>query len=421
MRRFIPFGTAVAVAAASVVLTVPTSSSAAAADRASTAKTTTPFAMRASGYGSRVDGGSVPADSGTTAYQAIGCTNKAGITRRNDVASATLPDVGKVEGIRTRNHTFHNAEKGKTTVLSTHKVAKVELGDSLVLQGVTSKAKAWHAPSGFRRQVEATLVGIKADGETYSAPAPGETLHIPGVARVTLGHYSGFANENGALARANAVKVVLEPSGTVVRIAHSSAQIHRGLEVGRFRGQAFGTQVDALDSNVRSGPQPLSYLPCQGTHGQVRTKSLAAVDLEGQIVVGAVRNDVMGKTVGTKAKKRATGFTQSRIAGITLGPLTVNVIKARANVTRFRSGKLVRNANGTTIGSIVVDGEEQAFPDTEPLVIDGLLELRTNIVRKIKNGIKVTAVRIKLLDGTGATINLGNARLQIKPTGAVTK
>lgn len=420
MPRILTLTAASAVAVAAVILPVSPASNAAVVERTTAAsKVKTPFAMKANGYGTRIDGGSIPAGSGTTAYQVIGCTNKAPIARRNDVASVTVPGVGIVEGVRTRNNTFFNAKRGKTTVVSTHDVARVELGP-LVLRGVSSTAMAWHDRKGFHRKVASDLLSITAEGQSFPVPAPGQTLRIPGLATITLGEDRGFVNQKvGAYASANAVKVVLEPSGTVVRIAHSSAQIYRGLEVGRFRGQAFGTQVHAADENIRSGPQPLSYLPCQGTQGKIRTKNIAGLDLEEQIVVGAVENEVMGRTAGSGTRKRATGFTQSRIARVTLGPLTVNAIKARANVTRFRNGKLVRNAQGTTLGEIVVDGEPQSIPDPgESLEIPGLLKLEAHIVERIKNGIKVTALRLTLLDGTGAVVNLGNTRMEIKPSGA---
>ncbi|MDN4173410.1 choice-of-anchor P family protein [Nocardioides sp. SOB77] len=414
MRRFLPLGATTALAVATAILTVPGSTQALVADRAAATKVKTEFAMKATGYGTRVQGGSVPVQSGTTAYQTIGCTNKAGLARRNDVAAVTLPGLGQVDGIRTRVNTYTNEKKGRTSVVSQHDVAKVTLGGQLTLTAVSSKATVWHDKDGFHKKVETSIGGIRAGGDTFPIPTPNVPIAIPGLATIYLGDQNGYANKEGAYAAGNAIKVVLEPSDTVIRIAHSAAKINRGVKVGRFRGQAHGTQVDALDENVRSGPNPLSYMPCQGTAGKVREKSVAGVDLAGEIVVGAVRNRQMGE----QNNKRATGFEESTIAGIKLGPLQINAIKARANVTRFRDGRIKRNANGTTIGEIVVDGESQAIPPPgQALEIPGLLRLEANVVEKTRLGIKVTAVRLTLLDGTGATVNLGNARLEIKPSG----
>ncbi|MEV7430895.1 choice-of-anchor P family protein [Nocardioides sp. NPDC092400] len=414
MRRYLPLGATTALAVASAILVLPSTSQAAPVDRAPAAKVRTEFAMKAAGYGTRVQGGSIPATSGTTAYQVIGCTNKAGIARRNDVAGVTLPGLGQVDGVRTRVNTFTNKSRSRTTVVSQHDVARISLGGALTLRGVTSKATVWHDGSGFHKSVETTIGSIRAGGDTFPIPTPNTPIRIPGLATISLGDHHGYANASGAYAAGNAIKVVLEPTDTVVRIAHSAARINRGVKVGRFRGQAHGTQVDALDQNIKSGPLPLSYMPCQGTEGKVKEKSVAGLDLADQIVVGAVRNRQMGR----QTNELATGFEESTIAGIKLGPLTINAIKARANVTRFRDGRVKRNASGTTIGEIVLNGEAQAIPDPgQALEIPGLVRLEANVVDKTRLGIRVTAVRLTLLDGTGATVNLGNARLEIKPSG----
>ncbi|MBC9732662.1 choice-of-anchor P family protein [Nocardioides marmotae] len=417
MRRILPIGAATALMVASAVLTVPGSAQAEPVDRAPAAKVKTEFAMKATGYGTRVQGGAVPLQSGTTAYQTIGCTNKAGLSRKNDLAAVSLPGLGEVEGVRTRVNTFTNKKLGRTSVVSQHDVARVKLGP-LVLRGVSSKATVWHDKDGFHQSVETTLLGIRAGNQTFPIPAPNVPITIPGVATVHLGDQNGYANKQGAYAAGNAIKVVLHPTDTVVRIAHSAAKMNRGVKSGRFRGQAHGTQIDALDENIRSGPLPLSYMPCQGTNGKVREKAVAGLDLAGQIVVGAVRNRQMGK----QDQKKATGWTESTVAGIKLGPLEINAVKARANVTRFRDGRIKRNANGTTIGEIVVNGQAQAIPPIgQALEIPGLLRLEAGIVEKTRLGIKVTALRLTLLDGTGATVDLGNARMEIRPSGAKKK
>ena len=43
--------------------------------------------------------------------------------------------------------------------------------------------------------------------------------------------------------------------------------------------------------------------------------------------------------------------------------------------------------------------------------------IETRIVEKIKAGIKVTSVRVTLLDGSGAVIDLGEAELRIFRSG----
>ena len=68
----------------------------------------------------------------------------------------------------------------------------------------------------------------------------------------------------------------------------------------------------------------------------------------------------------------------------------------------------------TNIGTITANGQEYTFPDSDPLVIDGVAKLERNIVKNIKNGISVTALRITLLDGSGAVANLGEGKFYVK-------
>ena len=48
------------------------------------------------------------------------------------------------------------------------------------------------------------------------------------------------------------------------------------------------------------------------------------------------------------------------------------------------------------------------------LEIPGVAKLERHVVTRTATGIKVVALRITLLDGSGAVINLGEAQLQIR-------
>lgn len=414
MRHFLPTATALAVTAASLAFIAPASAQTADGS-AGRVKTPTKFALKAAGYGTRVEGGMLPAGSGTTGYQVIGCTNKAGIVRKNYEALATLPGLGKVESVKTRTWTKIRPEKDEVSVYSMHSVAKVVLGGQLEITAVNSLSRAFHNRSGFHTETTTSIGGISVAGQSFPIPTPDQPLTIPGLATIAIGDHHERSDKKSAYASANAVRIELIPTATRVRIAHSAARMGGGVTIGLFKGQSNGTQVRALDDLVKSGPTPLSYIPCQGTDGEIRTKSLASVDLAGQIVVGAVENRQMGK----QTKARAQGFEESRIASINLGnQLVVNAIKARANVTRLAGGRVIRNINGTSIGEIIVNGSPQAIPDPgQAIKIPGVLSLETNVITKTKQGIDVVAVRITLLDGTGAVVDLGHARLAIKKSG----
>ena len=78
-----------------------------------------------------------------------------------------------------------------------------------------------------------------------------------------------------------------------------------------------------------------------------------------------------------------------------------------------RSRMLVRHATAN-IGTITANGQEQTFPDSDVIEIPGVARLERNIVKKIKNGLSVTALRITLLDGSGAVANLGEGKFYVK-------
>ena len=67
----------------------------------------------------------------------------------------------------------------------------------------------------------------------------------------------------------------------------------------------------------------------------------------------------------------------------------------------------------TRLGSITAGGKTVTFPPTGVLEIPGVARLEQHVVSRTAHGIKVVALRVTLLDGSGAVINLGEAALQI--------
>ena len=95
--------------------------------------------------------------------------------------------------------------------------------------------------------------------------------------------------------------------------------------------------------------------------------------------------------------------------------MKVRAIHARAHV--HKAGKhYVRSSNGTTLGAITLNGRELRVPKTGVLNIPGVARLETNIVQLTRKGITVTALRVTLLDGRLATIDIGQARSGLSPT-----
>ncbi|MBJ7359179.1 choice-of-anchor P family protein [Nocardioides sp.] len=381
----------------------------------------TPFAFRAVTYGSRVRGGDLPVSSGTTSYQGIGCTNVAGVDKHNSIGTAELPSLGQVSGVKTRAWT--ERANGVHSSYSTHEIDRIVLHEDsfgqLAIKGLSSLARAYHDAQGFHAVTETavqSLVYTPTNGapQVLSVPKPGQPVIIPGVLEIHVGVEKTRASSNHAKAIADVLDVKLLPTNTRVKIAHTAAQIARGVKRGLFAGLSAATEVRALNNLVHSGPQPLTRMPCQGTQGKVKGKDVAAVDLLPVIEVGAASTRQMGQ----QRPKRAFGYEEARIAQVDLGggQLVITGIRGRANVERTREG-VTFDSKGTTIGSATVDGTEYSFPELDGLSIPGLVQIDTNVVTEMKSGLDVVAVRLTLLDGSGAVIDLGHAQLLIAGSG----
>jgi hypothetical protein len=428
MKPRTPLAIAVALVSVCLVLatgptfarTSPTTSRTTSTTRATTS---TAFAFKTSGYGTKVTGGRLPAGSSTTGYDVIGCTNKAGRMRTNNVAEATVPGLGEVSGVRTRVWT--TSRHGVVASHSAHAIAAITIArsdfGSLSIGAVTSTSTAYHDSSGFHAKTSThvgDLVFTPASGpdQVFALPTPDHPLTIPGLVTVYAGQHTTHENASGADADAYALRVEVLATGTSVRVAHSRAGLFSGVTGGVFGGHAAATHVVTAGGDiVASGPNPLLGITCQGTHGRTREKSLASLDLGGQLVVEGADSRVRG----TQRADEADGMTRAAVARVSLGggQVVIDGIVGKASVVRM--GHHVRtSARGTRLASISVNGREQAFPKSGVLEIPGLVKLERAVVTRSPRGVSVIGLRITLLDGSGAVVDLAEARLRIRPTGA---
>lgn len=379
---------------------------------------TSHYALTMSGYGTRVIGGQVPAGSQTTAYQRIGCTNKVNKSKNNDVASATIPGLGTLSGLHTRVWTTRHL--GVVGSNASHSVDSLTLASTplgtLSISAINAKARAYHDATGYHAVTSTSLGAITltpaiGPAVPISAPTPGNPVTIPGVATLTLGKNTQHSSANGAFANAVALVVDVTATGTQAKVGRAVAQIGAGLVYGMFHGHSNATRIStALQGNLKSGPNPLSLMPCQGTAGAVRSKALASLNLGGQVVVSGLASSERGVQTAT----RANGYERGEVAQLNIGngALVVNGIVGQANVKRT-AGRIVRSAKGSTVGSVTANGQAMGFPATGVLEIPGVAKLERRVITKTQTGISVIGLRVTLLDGTGAVIDLGEAKLRI--------
>lgn len=383
------------------------------------ATTSTSYAFQGSGFGTRTIGGQLSAGSDTTGYQHIGCTNQAGQSRANNVAQADLPGLGTAYDAKTRVWT--TARHGVVATHSTHSIGRVVLAQgqlgSLALTQISSRSKAYHDGSGFHAVTSTDVGGLTftpavGQAQSYPAPTPDQPVAIPGVATVYAGQHTTQESRRGAVADAFALRVDDVASGTTTLVAHSHASLTGGFTGGVFRGHSAGTHVVTAGGDIaKSGPNPLNLMGCTGTNGKVHEKSLDETDLGGQLVVtGATTSEL-----GTQEAHGADGYSRAAISAVDLGgQLQIEGIVARAAVQRTPDG-LERSVRGTRLGSVTVGGQQQTFPKTGVLTIPGVAKLERGVVTETHRGVSVIGLRITLLDGSGAVVNLAEASLRIRP------
>jgi hypothetical protein len=99
--------------------------------------------------------------------------------------------------------------------------------------------------------------------------------------------------------------------------------------------------------------------------------------------------------------------------------LTIDDVQAQAHVWFIRgtTPTVQRSSAGTTAGSILFDGQPQTVPQSGTLELPGgVATIETDLVTMTAHGLRVTAVRITMHDGSGAVINLGYASASLNPS-----
>lgn len=411
MSRLLPVGAALA-AAVTMSLT---------AASATAATTRTPYLLGASGFGSQVVGGQIPVGSSTTGKALIGCTNKAGISRKDATASVALPGgFGSLSGVR--SHAYTVKKGNRVSSWATHDIAKVVLAQSslgeLDLTAVHSEAHAWHDAKGYHSSSKATLGGISftvgGNTQTFPIPSPGQSQSIPGLGSLSLGGPHDTHGAHQANSQISGIQLHIDSSNTTVTLAHAQARISDRTLNGIFHGTASGIQAKALQNYVGIDPEPALHMPCQGTGGKVFKKAPASVPLsQAGLDVTGLQAQNRGRQTATGAK----GFELGSISHVDLGgQLVVDALVGKVNVAWNKTThKYTVNSKGTKAGSITAGGKSYSLPALDGLSIPGLATFKTDVFHRSPRGGSVTALQIKLLDGSGAVINLGNAALRIQP------
>jgi hypothetical protein len=379
----------------------------------------TTYAFRSSGFGTRIIGGQLPVGSSTTGYKAIGCTDRAGRNRTNDVGQATLPGLGKAADIKT--HLWTTSRKGVVASHSVHRVGRITLVQtglgSLALNSITSRATTSHDASGFHATTSTQIGSFSftppiGPAESFPAPTPDQPVTIPGVATIYAGQHSTRQTSTGAVADSFALRIDVIATGTHLRVARSHSELSSGMTGGVFGGRSAASHViSALAGTTKSGPNPLTTMPCQGTYGKLKQKSVANGNLSDQLLF----RNANSQERGSQGAHGAHGMSRASIGRIDLGgQVVVGGVVGKVTVSR-RDGHVTKSTKGTQLGTVTVAGQKQTFPKTGVLEIPGVMKLERAVVTRTHNGISVIGLRVTMLDGSGAVVDFGEASLKIRP------
>jgi hypothetical protein len=387
---------------------------------ASAEKRPVPFGMAAFGFGAKVKGGDLPVSSGPIARAIVACNNVAGITRDNATATVDLPGLGTIEGVETKVWTRKNGDTVST--YARHTIADVVLFENvagkLSITGISSWVRAWHDSTGFHTDARTAVLGIKYKPPGLPAtnlplPSLGNPIVIPGVATIGIGGTTQVHGPHRAVAQATGLRVHLDPTNTTVALARAVARMGEAPH-GVYGGIAYGLKASVLGDIVGVGATPQVFMPCAGTEGEVLSSSIASVPLTGVLDAGVA--EVSEKTTHTDRANQ--GWEKATIAHVSLlgGQVTIDGVQARAFVKRVKGKRaLTRSSQGTHTALITVNGTPVDLDQLleNPIEIPGLLKIEGNIVQKLKAGLQVTALRLTLLDGSGAVVDLGVARMRV--------
>ena len=329
----------------------------------------------------------------------------------------------------------------------------------LTINGLTTTATAWATTDGkLHATTASSVLDIDLDVPPTGTPLDGPlaqlldlvngtvaptldqviallqqnsgAIEIPGLGRLELGYARTGVGPRQAVAVALSLRVTLfgvdgvagGDDDSTLKIGRSYAKIIGDMPHAVMGGSGWAADADLVGGTAHIGDIVPKQLPCQGTDGQTRTKALASATIPG-VSIGGLQGSANGRI--TKIG-RVRAWTEGSVAHVALGSgdtsLTIDGVVGRVNLVTDRRGRLVRrDTAGTIPGVLTFQGQTYTLPLGEapelPAELAALISIQTGVTDLSDNrGLKVTALRITLLDGTaaGTVVNLGNAKATVR-------
>jgi hypothetical protein len=235
-------------------------------------------------------------------------------------------------------------------------------------------------------------------------------IEIPGLGSLALGKSVARHGAHSASANAYALKITVQPPGTgatVLQLGRAYSRITDGVPSGVFR-----STMSALDLSVgdvlQFGNVSTQTIPCEGTSGQVKSKSVAAASVPGLVSLSGVTYSWRGKQLD---KGKAKGFVQSQIgkAEIPSVGLVINGVTSRVDLRSKGPNEEVKRKVTAAVGSITLNGVPIPVPGPGQSTAfqGGVLQFQ-KVQNSNYNGTEVRALVITLFD-QNVVLSLGEA------------
>jgi hypothetical protein len=395
--------------AASLTIATPASAGRASDDHArGQAGGITPYAYRANTFGTKVVVNGVELKTVKDAQALQKCTRqlRGEIVKGSSLGTDALPipnDLVHISPSTSRTQTYHTGER--YGVRGINLIADISVGGKvaniqtpvLKIQGLHSVADSY-VDSGSNRYGFASDFGFAGISLEIPAGTPlppeaqqllqivnqittpvnqvvdqvvqlltqvGGTIVIPGLGSLGLGTKHGKTTAHSAESSAYALKIEvdspLDGSKTVIQLGRATSRISDPVPAGVFRTTMSALSVD-LGGVLSFGGVSQTSIPCEGTNGRTKTKTIPAASIPGVVSLSDVQYGWTGNQYtrgqGKRAKNKAKGFVQTRIGQVSVpaAGLVINELTSRVDMKSKKENAPVKSKASTSIGSILVNG-----------------------------------------------------------------
>lgn len=407
------------------------------------APTLTNFGYRADVYGVKLVTDNVESFNLKDAHAQLRCTRAVGQSaQQTSVLSVPDNPLINIAATTSRTDTYKDGDTHGVRGVST--VGDIRIGGevggiktpSLVIQGLTTTADAFHTPQGFGHQesfdfasirlellegtplagtpLEALLAPLdqvtatvfegtnEAANEVFkvlqAATAP---IQIPGLGSIALGRIRGTATGKKATSEAMALEILVDAGGSrqLVEIGSANARIGAPTPAGVFRAGGTALDLQALQTALHFGNVQHKSIPCEGTLGRTMTYHVPSAG-----VLGGVVARVTGVTYshrGSQHAKRdfAKGLSSVRIANTSVPAVGLEISDLFSQVKmRGKQNKPVKSTITSSIGSITYQGQPVAVPAVGQTVElpGGAGLIQRQLVKDSRYGAKSIGLRVQL-------------------------